>query len=218
MKRVILFAILGLGLSACATTPQHGMDAVNLSTTKAMVRDYHQSGRYAAETKRIALQAREYLEQRLAAGVQKPAIVFDVDETLISNYGYYDKEVDFGYIPHLQKGWEDRAVAPAISPVRDLCRYAISKGVAVFVITARPEAQRKATNLNLKRVGCYPYEKLYLRADPNEPSARYKTSSRRVIEQNGYTILVNIGDQNSDLTGGYSERDFKLPNHMYFVP
>jgi len=218
MKHRILFAILGLGLSACASIQQHDIETVNLSNTKAMVRDYHLSGGYAAETERVAHQARDYLQQRLATGVEKPAIVFDVDETLISNYAYYDKEVDFGYIPKLQKAWENRAAAPANTSVRDLCRYAIGKGVAVFIITARPEAQRAATRLNLKRIGCYPYMKLYLRADPNEESARYKTASRREIAQQGYTILVNIGDQQSDLRGGYSERSFKLPNHFYLIP
>jgi hypothetical protein len=27
-----------------------------------------------------------------------------------------------------------------------------------------------------------------------------------------------LGDQNSDLTGGYAERGFKLPNPYYYLP
>ena len=34
----------------------------------------------------------------------------------------------------------------------------------------------------------------------------------------GYDILVNVGDQRSDLTGGYARRGFKLPNPMYLIP
>jgi hypothetical protein len=29
---------------------------------------------------------------------------------------------------------------------------------------------------------------------------------------------VNIGDQMSDLDGGFAERTYKLPNPFYFIP
>jgi 5'-nucleotidase (lipoprotein e(P4) family) len=218
MKHNALITILVLGLSACAVTPQHDISGLNLSQDKALVRAYHESGAYTAETSRVAREARDYLDKRLAKGVTKPAIVFDVDETLISNYPYIDKDVDFGYIPKLQKAWEGRGEAPPIEPVRDLCRYAAGKGVAVFIITARPEQQRASTRMNLKRAGCENYTRLYLKTDLKEESAKYKTSRRREISESGYTILVNIGDQESDLRGGYSERTFKLPNHFYLIP
>ena len=31
-------------------------------------------------------------------------------------------------------------------------------------------------------------------------------------------FVVNLGDQRSDLEGGYAERTFKLPNPVYFLP
>jgi hypothetical protein len=34
----------------------------------------------------------------------------------------------------------------------------------------------------------------------------------------GYTILLSMGDQRSDLEGGYAERTFKLPNPYYWIP
>jgi len=34
----------------------------------------------------------------------------------------------------------------------------------------------------------------------------------------GYTIIANIGDQYSDLVGGYAEGEFKLPDPMYYIP
>ena len=45
----------------------------------------------------------------------------------------------------------------------------------------------------------------------------FKAPERRKIAELGYTILLNLGDQESDLTGGYAERTFKLPNPVYFV-
>ena len=34
----------------------------------------------------------------------------------------------------------------------------------------------------------------------------------------GRVIIANLGDQDSDLTGGYAERTFKLPDPFYFTP
>jgi len=33
-----------------------------------------------------------------------------------------------------------------------------------------------------------------------------------------FTIIANIGDQRSDLDGGYSERTWRVPNPFYFIP
>ena len=44
------------------------------------------------------------------------------------------------------------------------------------------------------------------------------TPERKKLVDQGYTIIVNIGDQMSDLDGGFAERTFKLPNPFYFIP
>jgi hypothetical protein len=31
------------------------------------------------------------------------------------------------------------------------------------------------------------------------------------------TIVLNMGDQESDLMGGYAQRTFKLPNPFYYI-
>ena len=49
-------------------------------------------------------------------------------------------------------------------------------------------------------------------------AADYKTPIRAAIEKEGYTIVANIGDQPSDLLGGFAERIFLLPNPFYRVP
>ena len=52
-----------------------------------------------------------------------------------------------------------------------------------------------------------------------EPSVvPYKTGARRRIERRGFTILANVGDQRSDLAGGYAERRYLIPNPMYLTP
>ena len=40
----------------------------------------------------------------------------------------------------------------------------------------------------------------------------YKSGERAKIESQGYRIVANVGDQESDLQGGHADRAFKLPN------
>ena len=48
--------------------------------------------------------------------------------------------------------------------------------------------------------------------------ADFKAPQRRNMVARGFTIVVNVGDQDSDLEGGYAERTFKLPNPFYYIP
>jgi len=89
----------------------------------------------------------------------------------------------------------------------------------VFFITGRPEAQRAATEGNLRKAGFGDYVKLFM--VPNgahfTSAADFKTPVRAEIERLGYTIIANVGDQPSDLLGGHAEKKFLLPNPFYRV-
>lgn len=50
-----------------------------------------------------------------------------------------------------------------------------------------------------------------------KPAREFKSYDRQLIEEKGYHIVVNIGDQASDLAGCCEERIFKLPNPFYLV-
>ncbi|MFJ8691519.1 HAD family acid phosphatase [Streptomyces roseolilacinus] len=143
--------------------------------------------------------ARPYIEQRTAnASGEKLAIVLDIDNTSL--------ETDFHYF------WE--FPTPAVRPSLDLARYADSRGVDVFFVTARPGIIHDLTAHNLRSVG-YPVDGLYVRDLPdlfNEVAA-YKTEKRAEIEAKGYKIIANIGNRPSDLAGGHAERTFKLPDY-----
>lgn len=45
----------------------------------------------------------------------------------------------------------------------------------------------------------------------------YKTEERSKIAAAGYAIIANVGDQQSDLDGGYADCPFKVPNPFYFI-
>ena len=46
----------------------------------------------------------------------------------------------------------------------------------------------------------------------------FKSSARKSVEAKGYTIIETIGDQYSDVKGGYADRGFKLPDPFYYIP
>ena len=46
----------------------------------------------------------------------------------------------------------------------------------------------------------------------------YKSATRGHIASLGYDIVANFGDQFSDLTGGFADKTFKMPNPNYFLP
>lgn len=101
------------------------------------------------------------------------------------------------------------ALVPAAS-----AQAAPSAPSAVSAVTASAPGGNSLTERNLKAVG-YPVSGLYVRDLPalfGEVSA-YKTAKRAEIEARGYTIIANIGNNQSDLVGGHAERTVKLPDY-----
>ena len=148
---------------------------------------------------------------------ERLAIVLDVDETLFRNWSRIDQS-DFAYVPADWDRWVAQASAPPIEPVRELFHAARRKGVEVILITGRPEKHRRDTETNLQRIGCEDYQALICSPDASEePAAVFKAAQRERITKEGRTIIANIGDQESDLVGGFAERTFKLPNPFYLT-
>jgi predicted secreted acid phosphatase len=102
----------------------------------------------------------------------------------------------------------------------DIFTAARDRGVAIFFITGRHETQRTATERNLQSVGYTGYTELIMesRGAHYVSAADFKAPQRAQIEQQGYTIIANVGDQPSDLDGGFSEQTYLLPNPFYRIP
>jgi hypothetical protein len=78
---------------------------------------------------------------------------------------------------------------------------------------------RVPTERNLKVQGYEGYVGIYFKPEnyQNPSVVDHKTKSREAIEKAGYDILLNIGDQDSDLKGGHALKTFKIPNPAYYV-
>jgi acid phosphatase len=208
--------------------PQAPPPPLNIDKIKDVLLAY-QAGDYDGDVAAVFAAARAHVERR-AGEVSKPALVLDIDETSLSNWSNL-KANNFGFIadgacdrlpngPCGFKAWILQGVAPAIKPALDLFNAAKAKGVAVFFITGRRDRERQATLWNLDRAGYEGWAKLVTRPDDDaHPTVEaYKTEERRKLAEAGYTIIATVGDQQSDLDGGFAECTFKVPNPFYFIP
>ena len=203
--------------------PEH---VPNLGKVKHLLKAYHdctcKCGCYPAEMNEQAGRAVAFLEGRVAARQpgEKLALVLDVDDTSISDYAFYET-TDMGYISKLFEGWVQSAQAPAIQSTLRLFEKARQLQVAVFFISGRREVLRAVTQQNLQTQGYVGWSELVLRPmrDNFGSVAEFKSSARRRIADQGYRIILNVGDQLSDLSGEpAAELSVKLPNPFYFIP
>ncbi|MBI2511488.1 MAG: HAD family acid phosphatase [Opitutae bacterium] len=190
----------------------------NLYLLKQEIKTYVDDGRYEAGLTAVAGEAKEWIEQRAVRGGDKLAVVFDLDETLLSNLQHM-RAMDFGYVPKLWDEWVAEADAPAIAPVRDVYLAARARNLAIVFITGRKTSDQPGTENNLRAAGLGGYTRIFYKPNGYAGTTEsFKTSIRKkLVEEEGYTIVANIGDQTSDLTGGYAERTFKLPNPFYIA-
>jgi hypothetical protein len=162
---------------------------------------------------------------------EKLAIVFDIDETVLSKFCQMPVE-DYGYLQPMDDAWTLTAQGLPIPGALRLFNEAKADGVAVFFITGRPatpraddrhsrQNQTAATVRNLEAAGFHGWAGLALRngSENGTPTIAYKSGERRRIVERGYRIVMSVGDQWSDLLGDpQAEVNIKLPNPFYFIP
>jgi HAD superfamily, subfamily IIIB (Acid phosphatase) len=190
-----------------------------------------------ADAELTSLLARHHATTPEAARAQKLAMVLDIDETSLSSY-CEEKREDFGYLRDMFEAWivSPEASIPIPGTLR-LFQHARAAGVAVFFITGRPgkgtdNDQTGATARNLTTAGYSDWQGLTLHdaTFAMRDTTAYKSEARARLIAQGYTILLNVGDQWSDLRdpppdAGGAARPFargevsvKLPNPFYYLP
>jgi predicted secreted acid phosphatase len=194
----------------------------NLATLRHKVTRYYHSGAYMQDAKSVVEKARKYIKlqiNRIQNKHKKLAIVLDIDETSLSNYSKLEARSFIGDRETVHREIMSGG-SPAIPPMLALYDEARKQGVAVFFVTGRTESEKMATIKNLKEAGYKKWTGLYMRPDRylQESIIPFKTQARREISDLGYTIIASIGDQESDITGGYTLKGFKMPNPYYYVP
>jgi predicted secreted acid phosphatase len=189
-------ALVALAVPAEAATTATAT-STSTATTTAAAEDVDYDT-WQRDCQAVMDQALPYLQQRIANTKpgEKQAIVFDIDNTTL--------ETDFGF----------SYPQPANEPVLEVAEYAQEHGVSLFFVTARPGIIASVTDYNLKHVG-YQVSGLSVRSfgDLFRDVAEYKTAQRVAVENKGYTIIANIGNSATDLSGGHAEKTYKLPDY-----
>ncbi len=172
---------------------------------------------YRAATLQAFALARVALDVALADGMQSaapeqqgdvrdlpPAVILDVDETVLDNSPYQAWLALVGghFEPKSWTAWVEARQARAIPGALEFTKYAASKGVAVFYISNRDVAGEAATRANLEARG-FPMGdgKVDVVLLKNErPDWGSQKGSRRATVAATHRVLMLVGDNLGDFT------------------
>ena len=142
MIKDILFIVL-LFLTACSSS---GSNLINLDTAKKQVQHYYESGDYDIECETAIREGMEEIEK--VQLTKKSVVVFDVDDTVLLNFGQA-KSFGFGYVHTAWQDWVNNAKAPAIKKVKLFYDWLLKKNVGIIFLTGRGNEFHSATRKNL---------------------------------------------------------------------
>jgi hypothetical protein len=124
-------------------------------------------------------------------------IIFDIDDTLFHS---------------------DKSIIEPIPEMINIFKKLRDRGYIVSLITARRERSRSETEQSLFNNGIVGYADLHFKPDRvpgeiRECHCYYKERARKIVEQrHKKSILLNIGDQHTDLTGEHYMIGWKMPH------
>lgn len=169
----------------------------------------------SAEYRALAYQAFSLARLRLDQAVtnrksghvrsaKPPAIVVDVDETVMDNSRFQAELILRGvsYTSDAWQAWVDRAEAGAVPGAVEFLNYATRRGAHVFYITNRRQAEKAGTITNLKKLG-FPEvsdDTVMVRAQGTGSSKQ----SRREMVRSRYRIVLLLGDNLNDFNDDFA--------------
>jgi acid phosphatase len=168
-----------------------------------------------------------------------PAIIVDVDETVLDNAPDQVRQIRSGkgFDNDAWRAWVFEAQAKPLPGALEFLRAAAAQGVTVFYVSNRDADQADATVANLRKAG-FPiadasqFLGLGMTIPGCESKGSDKTCRRRLVGER-YRVLMQVGDQVSDFIalpdntlggrraamapylGWIGERWWALPNPMY---
>jgi len=254
-RRALPLLVVALALAGCRTTqpaattdvlPRLGVENLHATLWTQTAPEYRalalQTYATALDRLRDALADSSWsadVEQLRAGGFEAlpPAVVLDVDETVLDNAAYQARLVRDGalYAGDTWKAWVEEEAATAVPGALAFTRAADSLGVAVIYLTNRRADEEAATRRNLEALG-FPvataFDAVLARGETPafEPSDK---APRRAAVAERFRIVQYFGDNLGDFLSGvetaiparhaladayagwWGERWFMLPNPQY---
>jgi len=217
---ITLFLIVSTLILSCSPGPKtdNSHELLNSVLWIQHAAEYHALTRQAYNTAaRMLEQALKdnswtaALEQNGDYSKLPPAVILDVDETVLNNAPYEARLIRTGqsYSRDSWNAWCREERAKAIPGAVEFCKFAVRKGVEVFYLTNRRDELRDATFRNLKKEG-FPLlpdgRNLITRSDTSDKGPR-----RSTIAQN-YRILLLIGDSGGDFASAFTRSGEQFRN------
>ena len=211
-----LFILVLFGFSACSTTKNIHSTQENTSIAdgKLFASFFQQQ---AAEYKALCFQAYNLaamkLDQYLLQQTGKPpAIITDIDETVLDNSPYDIMQTLQGkdYEPASWKEWTSRGEADTVPGAPSFLRYAASRGVRIYYITNRNEEEREGTLKNLVRFHLPDADNQHLLMRQGVSS---KEPRRQEVLKN-YEVVLLIGDNLADFSSLYDKKPMEERNQL----
>jgi len=170
---------------------------------------YHQK---AAENRALAYQAYNLAKSRLDELLSEyddslnPAIIFDIDETILDNSPYEARcIVDQIKYPEGWKEWINEAKATAIPGSIEFIKYVKAKEVEVFYITNRKNEFKESTFENLKKYRLPFIDDEHILMRTNDKSK----ASRRANVLENKNVLLLVGNDLKDFSDIYDDKNIK---------
>jgi acid phosphatase len=135
-----------------------------------------------------------------------PAVILDVDETILDNSGYQAWMVlkDTSFDPKTWNAYVNTVTSQPIPGAVEFARYADAKGIKVFYMSNRTAAEEPPTRKNLEKFG-FPMggtvdTMLMVGKQPDWGSAK---GTRRAHIAKTYRVVLNVGDNFGDFVDEY---------------
>jgi 5'-nucleotidase (lipoprotein e(P4) family) len=174
------------------------------------------------------------------AATLPPAIIVDVDETVLDNTPFEARMIrdNSGFSDAAWSAWVEQRSARALPGALEFAKFAATHGVTVFYLTNRADTMTEATRENLRAQG-FPLnagEETVLGKGANTPGCVAQDGNkgcRRKLVAQQHRVLQMFGDQLGDFLDGadaddgtrshleqpyqawFGERWFALPNPDY---
>ncbi|MBP0578838.1 5-nucleotide phosphatase [Labrys sp. LIt4] len=135
-----------------------------------------------------------------------PAIVLDVDDTLLntSNYQAWNVKAGTRFTPETWTQYVKAQIDTPIAGAVEFTQYAASKGVKVFYVTNRTKEEEEPTVQLMTKLG-FPTGgnvDTFLSAK-EQPDWKSAKGTRRAVIAKDYRILLLVGDNFGDFTDAY---------------
>ena len=206
MKRTLIaLLIVSIFITSCTTEKKKCL--TNKSKHLEMATLWYQK---SAEMRALYYQSYNFaklqLDKKLKTRSSKklPAIVCDIDETLLNNSPFQGKCVcdSVAFSDSLWQIWTNLAKAEDLPGAIKFAQYAESKGVHVFYVSNRYESELDSTMSNMSKLGFPNIDKEHFLL---KTTTSDKEERRNKIREN-YEILLFIGDNLGDFENIFDNR------------